>query len=467
MAAIKELLEQKFDEYKSNKLDDDDFFHELWKHALLIPTSDRRPFFEQVFEYVGQHSPRNSKAYALAIFTMGNLAFHEEKHELSLQLTAEAEKLFTDLNDADGLAICSVGQGGVYRALGDFNLALKYLMEAYNQLSKSHKYITLELASSYALAGIYVETKNFDKAIQHYKRTLEITKDNNKPFYQLALGGLGVIYAQKGEWDKAMEYYLQALAVCEELNSPVFKSRALTDIGNVYLATQDYNNAIAFHSHALQIREAAHAPGGAVTNLIQLSAIYIKKGDYKQAERCLEQALGKAEAIKVKPKIMEVQRRLSELYELQGDITKSLEHHKIYHAISEEVNKEDGINKVKRAEMIFETEQTKKENAIIRAQKQQIEQKNIELQNTINELTITKISRKAKALTLVIAVVLLLAEEPIIGLVQTHVGAINEYLAIGAKILIVLMLKPIDSAIEHFMLKKTVLRKGVPRLVNT
>jgi len=467
MAGIKEFLEQKFEEYKTKKMNGDHFFHELWQNAILIPTIERRPFFEQVFEYVMHNSPVHSKAHALATFTMGNLAFHEEKYEVSLSLTAEAEKLFADLNDADGLALCNMGYGGAYRTLGDFTLALKYLMEAYEQLSKSHKYINFELASGYALASLYVETKNFDKAIEQYTRIIEMTRDSNKPFYLLALDGIGMIYECKEEWGEAMNYYGHALDVCEEINNPGFKSRVLSDMGNVYYATKDYNKAIAFHSNALKIREAFHIPGGAITNLIQLSEIYLKEGNYDEAARCLSKALEKAETIKVKPKIMQVHQLFSQLYERLGNLGKSIEHYKIYHTLSEEVNKEDGINKVKRAEMIFEAEQTKKENTIIRAQKEEIERKNIELQNTINELTITKISRKAKALTLVIAVILLLAEEPITVLVQEHIGAINEYLAVGTKIIIILLLKPIENAIEHFMLTKTVLRNVRPNLVNT
>lgn len=465
MASIKEILEQKFEDYKSGKLNEDNFFHDLWQNALLIAPAERRPLFERVFDYVQQHSAAESTANALATFTMGNLAFHEEKYELSLSLTAEADKLFQNLNDPDGLALCNMGYGGVYRTLGDFNLALKYLLEAYDQLSKSHKYITFELASSYALAGVYVETKNFDKAIEHYLRTAEITKNDNKPFYQLAIDGLGVIYEQKGEWDKAMEYFREALAVCEEIDNPVFKSRVLSDIAHLYVSKKEYDKAIEYNTTALNIREQYNIPGGANTNLIQLAQLYLREKKYADAANYMNRALEKAEAIKVKPKIMQVHQLFAELYESSGDLEKSLEHYKTYHALSEEVNKEDGINKVKRAEMIFEAEQTKKENAIIRAQKKEIERKNIELQNTINELTITKISRKAKTLTLVIAVVLLLAEEPITGFVQEHVGAVNEYLALGTKILVVLLLKPIEDAIEHFMLKKTVLKKPAPQMV--
>ena len=150
---------------------------------------------------------------------------------------------------------------------------------------------------------------------------------------------------------------------------------------------------------------------------------------------------------------------MSEYYQDSKDVEKSLYHYKAFHTVSDEVNKEDGEKKVKRAEILFAAEQTQKENAIIKAQKAEIEKKNKELQETIDELTITKVSRRAKALTLLVAIVMIIAEEPIMHLVQHYIGEENFYFSMVAKILVILSLKPIDSAIEHYLLHKIVLKK--------
>jgi len=137
---------------------------------------------------------------------------------------------------------------------------------------------------------------------------------------------------------------------------------------------------------------------------------------------------------------------------------KSLFHYKSYHHIREEVQHEDNEKKIKNLQLIFEAEQTKKENAIIKAQKNEIELKNKQLQETIDELTITKISRKAKVITLVLGIFLIVAEEPIMGLVLHQIGEENGILTIAAKVIIILSLKPLDKGIEHFLLKRLVLK---------
>lgn len=78
----------------------------------------------------------------------------------------------------------------------------------------------------------------------------------------------------------------------------------------------------------------------------------------------------------------------------------SLAHYKAFHEIREDVNHEDLDRKVKNQVQLFQAQLTEKESAIIKAQKIEIEKKNIELQETIDELTLARISKKQEHLHL-------------------------------------------------------------------
>ena len=75
-----------------------------------------------------------------------------------------------------------------------------------------------------------------------------------------------------------------------------------------------------------------------------------------------------------------------------------------------------------------------KENVIIKAQKKEIEEKNIELQETIDELNITKISRKAKMLTMFLGVTLVILEEPIMHVILHNLGTESYFLNLSVKV---------------------------------
>jgi len=233
-------------------------------------------------------------------------------------------------------------------------------------------------------------------------------------------------------------------------------ARVLTDIGNFYIETGDYNKALQYQNEALDIRLNVHHSGGVVTNLIQIGEVYCHENKEDMAIEILGKALATAEEIKVKPKIFQIHLMLSNIYENKGDYNNSLKHYKAFHEMRDEVMHEDAEKKIKNLQLIFEAEQTRKENVIIKAQKAEIEQKNIQLQKTIDELTRTKISRRAKAITLFVAMALIVIEDTIMHFAVNPYAHDDFLITLVANGAIVLLLKPIENIIEQFLLSRLV-----------
>jgi hypothetical protein len=147
-----------------------------------------------------------------------------------------------------------------------------------------------------------------------------------------------------------------------------------------------------------------------------------------------------------------------------GDLSEGLAHYRAFHEIKEVVNHEDMERKVKNQVRLFQAEQTKKENAIITAQKKEIEKKNFELQETINELTLARISKTAKAFTFGIGVVLFIFQDRILEFALNIFASDNYFLSLFIKIGIIFSLNPINKTIEHYLLKK-VIRTHKPQMV--
>jgi len=153
--------------------------------------------------------------------------------------------------------------------------------------------------------------------------------------------------------------------------------------------------------------------------------------------------------------------QMSQLYERMHDAEHALEHHKRYHVLREEVEREDSAKSLADAKAMFEAEQTRKENAVIKAQKAEIEQKNQQLQDTIDELTRAKIGRRAKAMTLGLAVVLFIFQDAILGTALRLLASNNYFVLLGVKMGIIFSLSPINRGIERYLLRRVVKRQKV------
>ena len=198
-----------------------------------------------------------------------------------------------------------------------------------------------------------------------------------------------------------------------------------------------------------------------MTSCLGLAEIRGRRGRWPEALALLERGRAIAEELAVKPKLAQVHQQLSALYERTGDLERSLAHHKRFHELREQVEREDGARHLADAEAVFEAEQTRKENAIIREQKAEIQRQNRQLQDTIDELTRARIGRKAKAMTLALAIVLFIFQDAILRTALRLLASDNYFLLLGVKMAIIFSLAPINRGIERHLLKQV---KGKRRL---
>ncbi|HXH09440.1 MAG TPA: tetratricopeptide repeat protein [Alphaproteobacteria bacterium] len=93
------------------------------------------------------------------------------------------------------------------------------------------------------LGRVYLQTGQMPKAIEMYRRALEVDSNNVS-----ALSGMAMILAQAGHSDQALMLFDKALAINPQMPMALlFKGRIL------YEAKQDYNGAIATWEAFLQI----------------------------------------------------------------------------------------------------------------------------------------------------------------------------------------------------------------------
>ena len=447
-------LREEFELVRKNPSGAKELYQHIWQSTVALPKAELKVLLLEILDWATTIRNEYPLVYIDAFYNIGFIDYHSENYEDSLQRMIEAQQLYSEIYYIEGIARCNMTIGGVYRTLGELDLALKYLLEATIEFEKTKIQTMFIGICHYQQAGIYYEAGNYTEALKHFQRCHEYTKGIVPTMEAYALDGMGDIYRKQKQYELAIEKYNEAKIIVKD--QPVLYSRVITDIASYYFEKGDYASAIENAEKALEIRREFKIFGGEITNLLQLVDIFIVQENYNRALEILNEALAIAENIKVKPKIFQIHKILSDIYGKLGDPEKRFYHFEKFHEISQEVYKEDAQKKVKNMEMIFEAEQTKKENAIIKGQKIVIENKNIELQKTIDELTLTKISKKAKVVTLGIAVFLFIFEDALLHFVVAPHTHHSFLISLGANGLVVFALKPIESIVEHYLLHRFV-----------
>ncbi len=106
-----------------------------------------------------------------------------------------------------------------------------------------------------------------------------------------------------------------------------------------------------------------------------------------------------------------------------------------------------------------EADLTREKNTALSVANDQINSKNKELQLTLDELTKTKISRKAITFTLFLGLALFIFEEVLITPIIDDYFKMSVYISIASKGAIALLLKPIEGIVEKYLLNSLVKQK--------
>jgi tetratricopeptide (TPR) repeat protein len=433
---------------------------QVLENYTFLSKAEQEEFEERFYKKALEYATVNPILFCYAKLLHAYNLFYREHYDAVLPLLTSTHDLFVELDDQPGASLCLLLQGNIYRTFGNVDMALKSLLAAHMQLKTDPLFVHFLMACHVNLGGIYFETNNSGEAIPHFKTALEKGEETGKFYWIIySLHGLGKIYLAQKNYPEAKLFLDRAMKVADENYHPLSTCNSLSEMGNYHFATEDYKKAEAYHIQALNLREQNHFIGGAITSCIRLGEIYAHQHEFKKAIPILEKGLALAEEIHVKLKSYQIHFLLSRIYEQKNLLKKSLFHYKQYHILHGEVAIEDNARKIKNIQLVFEAEQTKKENVIIKRQKREIELKNFELRETIDELTRTKIGKKARAITLIIAVILFIFQDFILGFVLTVLPSKNYFISLIVKMAIIFSLSPINKGIETYLLKRLVKKK--------
>ena len=432
-------------------------FHLHFSQALrrfrFIPRAERRVCADAFLAWASTSAdPERMRAYAQLL--QGVDRFMAEEFPATLELSSRSRTVFTARDDREGLGLTAMLIGATYRTFGNFDLALKVLFEAFELLKASGQYPIFLAATANSLANIELDLGHLDDALAMFRIGFEeSTRANDFYFGVYTLHGLGRVYVRQGRDDEAAEAFRRALELAERHQHPLHIANSLTELAAFHFRAGRLDEAESLSEQALELREQNHLMAGAVTSCLRLGEIHVQRAQWGQARRRLERALAIAEELGVPLKIAQVHQQLADFYERTHDLERSLFHFKRFHELRERVEREDKARSIADAKAMFEAELTRKENVVIKRQKAEIEQKNRELQDTIDELTRARIGRKAKALTLAVMIVLFIFQDAILRTALRLLASDNYFLLLAVKMAIIFSLGPINRAIEHHLLK--------------
>lgn len=155
--------------------------------------------------------------------------------------------------------------------------------------------------AEHLLGYCYYSRNDFDLAITHLNKSLQIARQNNlEEWISLGLNRIGNVYQLKSNNLQAFDSYKEALLINQKLDNKLEIARSLGNLGSIYNLFGSYQKSIEFFLEALAIYEKLDEQEGIAWTSLSIARLFKHLGLYEKAKQYAEPALQKYKEIEEK-----------------------------------------------------------------------------------------------------------------------------------------------------------------------
>ena len=148
--------------------------------------------------------------------------------------------------------------------LDDPNLAIEYAGKCFEEATTYENHI-LQIKSQFLIGYVSNSVKNWSEAKRSLELSIELAKKyNRRDRFTASYFELGILYMNTYQYDLAIENYFEAIKYSEEFENHRYKIAAYNQIGLVYLRLEKFEEALSNFQTSLELRESFGIESGIV-----------------------------------------------------------------------------------------------------------------------------------------------------------------------------------------------------------
>lgn len=261
--------------------------------------------------------------------------------EKAIELSNEGQRLAKELDNQEALMSALLTAGLAHMRLGNALESREYLEQSRELARRIGSFKGEGDAENY-LGTVYFERSQFDRALQHYVKALELRKTiDDKVGMSKTINNMGRVHHKLGNYDKAIELFREALRVKPE-NDQSGRVNTLNNLGLVYRSKGNIPSAMAVFQEALQLAESIQSVQGIAYSMMSLGETYKMTGQLTLAESYMQDALAHYESIQYAHGVAYTLLRAGVIYAEMGDSAKALDYYERSERSAEQI-KQNGL----------------------------------------------------------------------------------------------------------------------------
>lgn len=312
------------------------------------------------------------------------------------------------LNPID-VSTCYGNAGLVCQDMGQYDSALVYLLECL-KIRQEIKDTVHWAYTHYDIAELFVELEDYEKAIEHHKKALELREliphlVDEYNVIEDSYCALAMVHHRDGNSEKAEALLKEALAINERKGDVKRKASTLCKLARIASDQGDFETSRSNLERSLELNRSINDLENVAENYIQLGLTYAELGHTIRSAECFHEAIAVAEHTNSRPRIVDAQMKLAQLYATSGNFEQAYNFLKQASMGKDSLLNDQKIKALKEAEVRYETA---RKEAQIQELNTQSELDHAEAARKAAEINQTRVMLVASVLGLIILIGLVL-----------------------------------------------------------
>lgn len=200
---------------------------------------------------------KNRRAMSNLMNSIGNTYLGIDNQKKALDAYTQSYEIASEDSNTYMMGISSIGLGNIYLLKKDANQALYFFMRAKNVFEKPPVAL-YPLSVSYTLIGdAYIELNKYDEAFLNFNKAVEQFKTLNNTYgiaatYQV----IGEAYKKQNNFNKALEYFLKSFPIFEERKAYDDLKHLSLNISNVYKQQHNFEKALEYSNKYISYKDS-------------------------------------------------------------------------------------------------------------------------------------------------------------------------------------------------------------------
>ncbi|AMC11210.1 hypothetical protein Lupro_08055 [Lutibacter profundi] len=301
---------------------------------------------EKIFYIKGLGESYNRKGLA---------ARYNYDYESSVALHKRALSYLNKTTDTLLKIKCLNNIGVSYRKLNLEKEAFDFYFQALDlsEKIKHNKSITIALNG---IGNVFIDTKEYDKALHYFKRVYRLDVENNNIRGQeYSLSNIGEVYLYKKRYDSSDHYLRKALALTKKYKHKQSEAIRYNLLGLLFQKKGEYQKSIEFYKEAIPLFTKENNIRYLSNTLINVGKNQLNLGEYKEAKENIIMGLSSAKIIKSKENISLGYNALVDYYTHTKNYKEALSSHKIATAFQDSIVNEASQKSIISTQVEYET----------------------------------------------------------------------------------------------------------------